>query len=152
MPSRSRLSLNQSRGYYFHKSKRQKAWNWWDLSAHAHAPPVQSISLKINRYIEVKITSQDKIIFCFVHQKKRICLNLGTKYKFVFPEMLHEMQQKAVLEAEVGSTAQKIQILLGKMSKILNFLTISDLEIFIKAAKISLASTMSMAEKSPLPD
>lgn len=81
MPSWSRLSLSRNLGYYFNKSKRQKAWNWWNLNVHAHAPPVQSISLKINRYIEVKITGQDKIIFRFVHQKKHICLNLGTKYK-----------------------------------------------------------------------
>ncbi|XP_073068702.1 glutamate-rich protein 6B isoform X1 [Manis javanica] len=146
------LSLSRNLGYYFNKSKRQKAWNWWNLNVHAHAPPVQSISLKINRYIEVKITGQDKIIFRFVHQKKHICLNLGTKYKLILPEMLSEMQQKAVLDMESGSTALKIHILLGKMSKILNFLTISDLEIFIKAAKILLASTMSMTKKSLLPD
>ncbi|KAI5130801.1 Glutamate-Rich Protein 6B [Manis pentadactyla] len=146
------LSLSQNLGYYFNKSKRQKAWNWWNLNVHTHAPPVQSISLKINRYIKVKITGQDKIIFRFVHQKKHICLNLGTKYKFILPETLSEMQQKAVLEVESGSTARKIHILLGKISKILNFLTTSDLEIFIKAAKILLASTMSMTKKSPLPD
>lgn len=72
--------------------------------------------------------------------------------QLILPEMLSEMQQKAVLDMESGSTALKIHILLGKMSKILNFLTISDLEIFIKAAKILLASTMSMTKKSLLPD
>lgn len=75
------MSLSQNLGYYFPKGKYQKAWNWWDLSLHVHAPPFQSISLKINEYIKVQIRSQDKIIFCFSHQKKQICLNLGTKYK-----------------------------------------------------------------------
>lgn len=85
IPSRSRLSLSQNLGYFFPKGKHQKAWNWWDLSLHVHAPPFQSISLKINRYIKVQIRSQDKIAFCFSHQKKHICLNLGTKYKVRSP-------------------------------------------------------------------
>lgn len=81
MPSWSRLSLSQNLGYYFAKDESQKAWNWWDLSLHVHAPPVQPISLKINRYVEVQIKSQDKIIFHFTHREKRVCLNLGTKFK-----------------------------------------------------------------------
>ncbi|XP_032729788.1 glutamate-rich protein 6B [Lontra canadensis] len=130
------VSLSQNLGYYFPKGKHQKAWNWWDLSLHVHAPPFQSISLKINQYIKVQIRSQDKIIFCFSHQKKQICLNLGTKYKFVTPEALTEMKQKAILEVEIISTARKMQVLLGKMSRILNFLTIPDLENFINNARI----------------
>ena len=81
MPSWSRLSLSQNLGYYFAKDEYQKAWNWWDLSLHVHAPPIQPISLKINQYVEVQIRSQDKIIFHFTHHEKHICLNLGTKYK-----------------------------------------------------------------------
>ncbi|KAI4581333.1 hypothetical protein MJG53_009776 [Ovis ammon polii x Ovis aries] len=124
------LSLSQNLGYYFAKDEYQKAWNWWDLSLHVHAPPIQPISLKINQYIEVQIRSQDKIIFHFTHHEKRICLNLGTKYKYITLEVLSEMKKKSVLEMEVSPTAQKIQILLGKMSRILRLLTIPDLESF----------------------
>ncbi|XP_054442571.1 glutamate-rich protein 6B [Pteronotus mesoamericanus] len=130
------LSLSQNLGYHFAKGKAQKAWNWWNLNLHVHAPPVQPISLNINQYIKVQIRSQDKIIFHFIHQTKHICLNLGTKYKFILPEMLNEMKKQATLEVEFGSTAQKIQILLGKMSRILNFLTICDLENFLEGTKI----------------
>ncbi|XP_036687956.1 glutamate-rich protein 6B [Balaenoptera musculus] len=130
------LNLSQNLGYYFARDKYQKAWNWWDLNLHIHAPPVQPISLKINQYIKVQIRSQDKIIFRFNHKKKHICLNLGTKYKYITPAMLSKMKKKAVLEMEFSSTARKIQILLGKMSKILNILTISDLECFIQGIKI----------------
>ncbi|XP_059748196.1 glutamate-rich protein 6B isoform X2 [Bos taurus] len=130
------LSLSQNLGYYFAKDEYQKAWNWWDLSLHVHAPPIQPISLKINQYIEVQIRSQDKIIFHFTHRKKHICLNLGTKYKYITLEMLSEMRKKSVLEMEVSPTAQKIQILLGKMSRILRLLTIPDLENFIWCVKI----------------
>uniref|UniRef100_A0A4W2BSD7 FAM194 C-terminal domain-containing protein n=1 Tax=Bos indicus x Bos taurus TaxID=30522 RepID=A0A4W2BSD7_BOBOX len=130
------LSLSQNLGYYFAKDEYQKAWNWWDLSLHVHAPPIQPISLKINQYIEVQIRSQDKIIFHFTHHKKHICLNLGTKYKYITLEMLSKMRKKSVLEMEVSPTAQKIQILLGKMSRILRLLTIPDLENFIWCVKI----------------
>uniref|UniRef100_A0A4W2GLY2 Glutamate rich 6B n=1 Tax=Bos indicus x Bos taurus TaxID=30522 RepID=A0A4W2GLY2_BOBOX len=130
------LSLSQNLGYYFAKDEYQKAWNWWDLSLHVHAPPIQPISLKINQYIEVQIRSQDKIIFHFTHHKKHICLNLGTKYKYITLEMLSEMRKKSVLEMEVSPMAQKIQILLGKMSRILRLLTIPDLENFIWCVKI----------------
>ncbi|XP_077926077.1 glutamate-rich protein 6B [Halichoerus grypus] len=142
------LSLSQNLGYYFPKGKHQKAWNWWDLSLHVHAPPFQSISLKINRYIKVQIRSQDKIAFCFNHQKKHICLNLGTKYKSITPEVLSEMKQKAILEVEFGSTARKMQVLLGKMSRILNFLTIPDLENFIEAARILRTDNLEHKENS----
>ncbi|XP_027447147.1 glutamate-rich protein 6B [Zalophus californianus] len=144
------LSLSQNLGYYFPKGKHQKAWNWWDLSLHVHAPPFQSISLKINRYIKVQIRSQDKIAFCFSHQKKHICLNLGTKYKFITREVLSEMKQKAILEVEFGSTARKMQVLLGKMSRILNFLTIPDLENFIEAAGILPTDNLERKENSYL--
>ncbi|XP_055398175.1 glutamate-rich protein 6B [Bubalus kerabau] len=130
------LSLSQNLGYYFAKDEYQKAWNWWDLSLHVHAPPIQPISLKINQYVEVQIRSQDKIIFHFTHHKKHICLNLGTKYKYITLEVLSEMRKKSVLEMEVSPTAQKIQILLGKMSRILRLLTIPDLENFIWCVKI----------------
>ncbi|XP_047579472.1 glutamate-rich protein 6B [Lutra lutra] len=146
------VSLSQNLGYYFPKGKHQKAWNWWDLSLHVHAPPFQSISLKVNQYIKVQIRSQDKIIFCFSHQKKQICLNLGTKYKFITPEALSEMKQKAILEVEIISTARKMQVLLGKMSRILNFLTIPDLENFINNARILPIDNVEPKEDSHLPE
>uniref|UniRef100_A0A452FLX7 FAM194 C-terminal domain-containing protein n=1 Tax=Capra hircus TaxID=9925 RepID=A0A452FLX7_CAPHI len=130
------LSLSQNLGYYFAKDEYQKAWNWWDLSLHVHAPPIQPISLKINQYVEVQIRSQDKIIFHFTHHEKHICLNLGTKYKYITLEVLSEMKKKSVLEMEVSPMAQKIQILLGKMSRILRLLTIPDLESFTWCVKI----------------
>lgn len=46
------------------------------------------------------------------------------------------MKKKSVLEMEVSPMAQKIQILLGKMSRILRLLTIPDLESFTWCVKI----------------
>lgn len=81
----SRLSLSPNLGYYFAKDHAQKAWNWWDLREHVHAPPVQPVCLRLNRHIEVHVRSQDTINFCFTHQKNHVCLNLGTKYKVRSP-------------------------------------------------------------------
>ncbi|KAF0874373.1 ERI6B protein, partial [Crocuta crocuta] len=145
------LSLSQNLGYYFPKDKHQKAWNWWNLNLHVHAPPVRSISLKINRYIKVQVRSQEEITFCFSHQKKHIRLNLGTRYKFITPEALSEMRQKPILEVECGSTARKIQILLGKMSRILNFLTVPDLENFIEDDRFLTEDYRKLKKKSCLP-
>lgn len=68
--------------------------------------------------------------------------------QFVLPEMLHEMKNKAILEVEFGSTAQKIQILLAKMSKILNFLTICDLERFLEDTSVLLMDDMGKSVRS----
>ena len=79
--------------------------------------------------------------------------------------MLSEMKKKAILEVEFSSTARKIQILLRKMSRILNFLTICDLENFLEGTKIlpndevptflptlDLLDDMGLRETSSIPD
>ncbi|XP_039733266.1 glutamate-rich protein 6B [Pteropus medius] len=182
------LSLSPNLGYYFAKDQAQKAWNWWNLSDHVHAPPIRPISLRINQYIEVQIRSQDKITFCFTHQKQHIYLNLGTKYKgalgsvcrrlqtkaevaqirfsgaqvdvgswpgmadslsavFVTPDMLSEMKSQVALEVDAGPWVRKIRVLLGKMSRVVNFLTISELENFLEATGILLIDNTSLTEK-----
>ncbi|CAH6824644.1 Erich6b [Phodopus roborovskii] len=133
------LSLSKLLGYYFPKDKHQKAWNWWNLSLHVHAPPIMCITLKLNKYIHVQIRSQDKVIFCFSTPKqKRICLNMGTKFKFVNLKLLQAMKKKTILETEPGPTLWKIQALLGKISRSLNFLTLSDLENFTQVIEVAL--------------
>ncbi|XP_012372163.1 glutamate-rich protein 6B [Octodon degus] len=127
------LNLSRSLGHYFPKGRPQKAWNWWDLRIHIHELPIKCISLKVNKYIQVQIRSQDQILFCYFHDQKWVCLNLGTKYKFINPEVLSNMKKTAALEVVPGPTAWKIKILLGKMNGILNLLTVPDLEDFIKA-------------------
>lgn len=62
------------------------------------------------------------------------------------------MKKKAVLEVELGPTARKAQVLLGKMSRLLNFLTICDLENFLEDAKILLVDNVSLRQKFYIPD
>ncbi|ERE91593.1 hypothetical protein H671_1g0825, partial [Cricetulus griseus] len=133
------VSLSKLLGYYFPKDKYQKAWNWWNLSIHVHAPPIMCLTLKLNKYIHVQIRSQDKVIFCFFAPKqKRIYLNMGTKYKFVSLKLLEAMKNKSILETDPGPTSWKIQVLLGKISSSLKLLTLSDLEHFTKLIKLGL--------------
>lgn len=57
------------------------------------------------------------------------------------------MKKAAILEVQVGSTARKTRVLVGKMSQALNFLAVSDLENFLEATKISLENNVSLREK-----
>lgn len=68
--------------------------------------------------------------------------------QFITPEALSEMRQKPILEVECGSTARKIQILLGKMSRILNFLTVPDLENFIEDDRFPTGDYRKLKKKS----
>lgn len=89
-------------GYYFPKDKWQKAWNWWNLYLHVHAPPFMCITLKLNEYVRIQIRSQDKVIFCFLAPKQRqICLNMGTKFK-VRSLLPSKTQTKGIEEGSGG--------------------------------------------------
>ncbi|XP_005355704.1 glutamate-rich protein 6B [Microtus ochrogaster] len=135
------LSLSKLLGYYFPEGWHQKAWNWWNLSFHVHAPPVMCITLKLNKYVHIQIRSQDKVIFCFfVPKRRRICINMGTRFKFINLKLLQAMKKKAVLETEPGPTSWKIQALLGKISRGLNFLSLSDLEHLIEVVQEALSN------------
>ncbi|XP_031218440.1 glutamate-rich protein 6B isoform X2 [Mastomys coucha] len=145
------LSLSKLLGYYFPKGKRQKAWNWWDLSLHVHAPPFMCITLKLNKYIRVQIRSQDKVIFCFLAPKQRqICLNMGTKFKLINPNVHQALMQKVVLETDPRPTSWKIHFLLEKITRSLSFLTLSDLEDFIAVAQDSHLSQFILAPSGRL--
>ncbi|XP_041523797.1 glutamate-rich protein 6B [Microtus oregoni] len=135
------LSLSKFLGYYFPEGRHQKVWNWWDLNFHVHAPPVMCITLKLNKYVHIQIRSQDKVIFCFfVPKRRRICINMGTRFKSIKLKLLQAMKKKAVLETEPGPTSWKIQALLGKISRGLNFLSLSDLEHLIEVVQDALSN------------
>eukprot|EP00072_Mus_musculus_P070057 XP_017171820.1 PREDICTED: glutamate-rich protein 6B-like [Mus musculus] len=133
------LSLSKLLGYYFPKGKQQKAWNWWNLDLHVHAPPFMCITLKLNKYIHVQIRSQDKVIFCFFTPKqKRICLNMGTKFKHINETVHQALMERVVLETDPRPTLWKIQVLLEKMARSLSLLTLPDLENFIAEVQVVL--------------
>ncbi|XP_060246639.1 glutamate-rich protein 6B [Meriones unguiculatus] len=133
------LSLSKILGYYFPKNKPHKAWNWWNLSLHVHAPPVVCITLELNKYIHIEVKSQDTVMFYFCSPKqKRICFNMGSRFKSVRPKLLQAMKKKSVLETDPHPMSWKIQALLGKISRQLSLSTLSELEDFIAVTQVAL--------------
>ncbi|XP_053312002.1 glutamate-rich protein 6B [Spea bombifrons] len=57
----------------------KKIWTWWDFSQHVHAPPFQSITLRLNPNTEVSLLAQDQIHVTFSSNKKKATFNVGSK-------------------------------------------------------------------------
>lgn len=57
------------------------------------------------------------------------------------------MKSRAVLEVDAGALVRKIRILLGEMSRVVHFLTISDLENFLEATSILLIDNAKLSKK-----
>ncbi|KAK4831394.1 hypothetical protein QYF61_017525 [Mycteria americana] len=62
---------------------RQKRWKWHDFSHHTHSPPFQSVTMKLNGHITVKILAQDQIDLSFTSRSDRIRFNVGSRLKYV---------------------------------------------------------------------
>ncbi|XP_030056369.1 glutamate-rich protein 6B [Microcaecilia unicolor] len=74
------LNLKPTGGYYFDKDgKTLKRWSWWDFSQHIHAPPFQSINMKINANIRIRVISQDQIYLIFSKKDHLVGFNIGAK-------------------------------------------------------------------------
>lgn len=59
----------------------QKRWKWHDFSHHVHSPPFQSITMKLNNYITIKILAQDQIDLLFTSSSDSIRFNVGSQLK-----------------------------------------------------------------------
>ncbi|KAM6283469.1 glutamate-rich protein 6B [Spheniscus humboldti] len=59
----------------------QKRWKWHDFSHHTHSPPFQSITMKLNGHVTVKILAQDQIDLLFSSCSNRIRFNVGSRLK-----------------------------------------------------------------------
>lgn len=59
----------------------QKRWKWHDFSHHTHSPPFQSITMKLNGHVTVKILAQDQIDLLFSSRSDRIRFNVGSRLK-----------------------------------------------------------------------
>ncbi|ELK10049.1 hypothetical protein PAL_GLEAN10015300 [Pteropus alecto] len=85
-----------------------------------------------------------------VRRKKKLEIDtewIKDKIEFVTPDMLSEMKSQVALEVDAGPWVRKIRVLLGKMSRVVNFLTISELENFLEASGILLIDNPSLSEK-----
>lgn len=59
----------------------QKRWKWHDFSHHVHSPPFQSITMKLNGHITIKILAQDQINLLFTSRSNGIRFNVGSRLK-----------------------------------------------------------------------
>ncbi|XP_063808890.1 glutamate-rich protein 6B [Pseudophryne corroboree] len=80
-------------GFYFDESGTwKKHWTWWDVSQHVHAPPFQSITLKLNPNVEVKMLTQDQIYLSFTKEKERVTFNVGSKLMLKDPKNIFQLK------------------------------------------------------------
>ncbi|KFV72098.1 Protein FAM194B, partial [Struthio camelus australis] len=104
------VALDLCTGICFHQEgTSQKRWNWWDFSPHVHSPPFQSIFMKLNSHITIKIVAQDQICLTFTNHSNRIHFNVGTRLKLKDPETRHLLKWPES-EEELFLQSKKIQL------------------------------------------
>ncbi|KGL86195.1 Protein FAM194B, partial [Charadrius vociferus] len=98
----------------------QKSWKWHDFSHHTHSPPFQSITMKLNGHITIKILAQDQINLSFTSRSDGIRFNMGSRLKLKDPETSHLLKQRERKE-ELFLQSKKIQLrnLLSKIQTVL---------------------------------
>lgn len=75
-----RINLTPLHGLYFTEQGVVKMhWQWRDYAYHVHAPPYNSISLKLSPFISIHIISRDQVYVTFKRMKRRIRFNVGAK-------------------------------------------------------------------------
>ncbi|XP_075054135.1 glutamate-rich protein 6B [Mixophyes fleayi] len=95
--------------YFDEKGIWKKQWTWWDFSRHVHAPPFQSITLKLNLNIEVKMLTQDEIYLSFTKEKEKVTFNVGSKLLLKYPKNIFQLKSR-IGETECYLCSKKIQI------------------------------------------
>ncbi|KFV09324.1 Protein FAM194A, partial [Pterocles gutturalis] len=98
----------------------QKHWKWHDFSHHTHCPPFQSITMKLNSHITIKILAQDQIDLSFTSRSNCIRFNVGSRLKLKDPRTRHLLKWPES-EEELFLQSKKIQLrsLLSKIQTML---------------------------------
>ncbi|KFW94776.1 Protein FAM194A, partial [Phalacrocorax carbo] len=87
----------------------QKRWKWHDFSHHTHTPPFQSITMKLNSHITIKILAQDQIDLSFTSRSGHIRFNVGSPLKLKGPDKSHLLKWPESKE-ELFLQSKKIQL------------------------------------------
>ncbi|XP_062437757.1 glutamate-rich protein 6B [Rhea pennata] len=104
------VTLDLCAGICFHQEgTSQKRWNWWDFRPHVHSPPFQSIFMKLNSHITIKIMAQDQICLTFINHSDHIYFNVGARLKLKDPETRHLLKWPESKE-ELFLQSKKIQL------------------------------------------
>ncbi|KAK6194612.1 hypothetical protein SNE40_000216 [Patella caerulea] len=99
---------------------KRKKWSWKDQQTHVHAPPFQPICFAFNRYIGIRVMSQENIAVTFMAKNCSCRFNVGAILKLVAPE---NIRQKQVNDDYVFMEEKKVAIacILDKISNLLRF-------------------------------
>ncbi|XP_070539413.1 uncharacterized protein [Ptychodera flava] len=118
-----RLNMTEYGGILSDSSgAKKKKWNWRDLLTHVHAPPFQPICIALNKYIAVRVQSQEHIYLSINCDMRSARFNTGVKLKLVKPSNLPEPEIEdddlfiRDMRAYVQSILDKVQNLM-KFSK-----------------------------------
>ncbi|XP_072118443.1 glutamate-rich protein 6-like isoform X2 [Mobula birostris] len=114
------ISITPRCGFYFtERGLLKKQWLWRDYQYHVHAPPYNSISLKLNSSISVQVVSRDRIYTTFKMRKRSIRLNMGAKLVLRDLEQADEARSDGTEpENYIDKTKRKIRVLTEQMKRL----------------------------------
>uniref|UniRef100_UPI00398ED04D glutamate-rich protein 6 n=1 Tax=Pristiophorus japonicus TaxID=55135 RepID=UPI00398ED04D len=101
--------------YFTEQGLTKKQWQWRDYYHHVHAPPYQSISLKLNSYINIRVISRDQIYTTFETKKRNVRFNMGAKLVLRDLEHFHAMSKVTREEKYLNKVNQKIHKILEQI-------------------------------------
>ncbi|XP_078264709.1 uncharacterized protein LOC144598441 [Rhinoraja longicauda] len=113
------INMTPLHGFYFtEQGLVKKHWQWRDFSHHVHAPPYNSISLKLTPCISIHIISQDQIYTTFKRMKRRIRFNMGAK--LVLRNLVKSHAARSSMKEEenyMKKAKEKINMLLKQLRR-----------------------------------
>ncbi|XP_055500788.1 glutamate-rich protein 6-like [Leucoraja erinacea] len=110
------INLTPLHGLYFTEQGVVKMhWQWRDYAYHVHAPPYNSISLKLSPFISIHIISRDQVYVTFKRMKRRIRFNVGAKLVPRNLEQSHAAQSRLKGEKYIKKAKEKINMLLKQL-------------------------------------
>ncbi|XP_069104746.1 glutamate-rich protein 6-like isoform X6 [Argopecten irradians] len=123
---------------------RKRKWNWKDQETHVHAPPFQPIHFGLNRYIGVRVMSQDRIALTLSAKQRSCRFNVGAKLKLVNPDSIPAKELDDTL-IFLDDKKNRVETLLDRVSTLLKFPKSPKLEKILPP--LSLTSRVSKTEK-----
>ncbi|XP_033759879.1 glutamate-rich protein 6-like isoform X4 [Pecten maximus] len=123
---------------------RKRRWSWKDQETHVHAPPFQPIHFGLNRYLGVRVMSQDRIALTLSAKQRSCRFNVGAKLKLVNPESIPTKELDDTL-IFLDDKKNRVETLLDRVSTLLKFPKSPKLEKILPP--LSLTSRVSKTEK-----
>ncbi|XP_006823416.1 uncharacterized protein LOC100378540 [Saccoglossus kowalevskii] len=116
-----RLNMNEYGGIFCNSNgAKKKRWNWRDLVTHVHAPPFQPICIALNKYLAVRVQSQDQIYLSVNCDMRTVRFNIGVKLKLVNPANLPETEIEDD-DIYIRDMTAYVQSILDKVGNVMKF-------------------------------